>query len=170
VKLFCQIFRGQLAPARGIRLVCVGKKAHLARRLIAIHKPLIRRGLCYGYGHGILDGSPKSRTTQKSICWCDSLRGVPGIALVSWRWHYSKRRRDCSRVLSVCIQATSPKRWQGLVWRVVMSPRARRAFSPTRWLPPTLIDDTRERNSAVQRKCYLVFFDTFTLQFHKFTK
>jgi len=26
VKLFCQIFRGQLAPARVIRLVCVGKK------------------------------------------------------------------------------------------------------------------------------------------------
>jgi len=94
---------------------------------------------------------------SQGLLWClggGITRGGAGIALA----------------FCLCIQATSLKGSQGLVWRFVMSPRARSAFFSTRWLPPTLIDDTRERNSAVQRKCYLVFFDTFTLQFHKFTK
>jgi hypothetical protein len=94
--------------------------------------------------------------------------------------------RDCSGVLALALL----EEVQGLLSRFVSvysgcitqggagvglagcyePPCQVRLFSRTSWLAPTLIDDTRERNSAVQRKCYLVFFDTFTLQFHKFTK
>ena len=36
-------------------------------------------------------------------------RGCLGGALAGWRWHHSRRRGDCSRVLTACIQATSLK-------------------------------------------------------------
>ena len=51
------------------------------------------------------------------------LRGAPGIALgialVSWWWHHSRRHRDCSRVLTVCIQTTSLKGAQEVLWRLL---------------------------------------------------
>jgi len=55
----------------------------------------------------------------------------PGIALVSWWWHHSRGRRDCSRVLTACIQATSLKGTQGVLWWVAKSLRARCFFFPT---------------------------------------
>jgi len=58
-------------------------------------------------------------------------QGDAGGALVSWWWHHSRRRRDCSRVLTVCIEATPLKGAQGLLWRVGMSLRARCFFFPT---------------------------------------
>jgi hypothetical protein len=59
--------------------------------------------------------------SHNSRSWCDSLRDVPRIAPVSWRWHHSRRRRDRSRVLSVCIYATSLKGSQEVLWLVAMS-------------------------------------------------
>ena len=51
------------------------------------------------------------------------LRGAPGIALgialVSWWWHHSRRRGDCSHVLTACVQATSLKGVQGVLWRLL---------------------------------------------------
>jgi hypothetical protein len=66
----------------------------------------------------------KLHVTQQhcySRSWRDSLRGVPRIAPVSWRWHHSRRRRDRSRVLSVCIYATLLEGSQEVLWRVAMS-------------------------------------------------
>jgi hypothetical protein len=57
-------------------------------------------------------------------------QGCAGGALVGWWWHHSRRRRDCSHALTACIQATSLKGAQGVLWRVAMSLRARCFFSP----------------------------------------
>jgi hypothetical protein len=65
-------------------------------------------------------------------------RGAPGIAPVSWWWHHSRRRGggalagsgvwvvhhsrrrgDCSHVLTACIQATSLKGAQEVLWRLL---------------------------------------------------
>ena len=55
---------------------------------------------------------------------------------MSWRWHHSRRRGDCSRVLTLCIQATSLKGAQEVLWRVAMSLRARCFFFPTHSVVP----------------------------------
>jgi hypothetical protein len=60
--------------------------------------------------------------------------GDVGFALVGWRWHNSRRRRDCSHVLTACIQATSLKGAQGMLLWVAMSLRARCFFFPTHLL------------------------------------
>src|SRR6056300_772294 len=46
-------------------------------------------------------------------------QGGAGGALVSWRWHHSRRRGDCSHVLTACIQTTSLKGAQGVLWRLL---------------------------------------------------
>jgi hypothetical protein len=53
--------------------------------------------------------------------WHHSRRrdGVPWRALVGWRWHHSWRRGDCSHVLTVCIQTTSLKGAQEVLWRLL---------------------------------------------------
>ena len=87
--------------------------------------------------------------SHNSKSWCDSLRGVPRIAPVAWRWHHSRRRRDRSRVLSVCICATgtSLKGSQEVllprVWRVAMSLRlpTYRPAAQVLLYPYTLDDD-----------------------------
>ena len=56
-------------------------------------------------------------------------QGAAGVALVGWWWHHSRRRGDCSHVLIACIQATSLKGAQGVLWWVAMSLRARCFFS-----------------------------------------
>jgi hypothetical protein len=58
-------------------------------------------------------------------------RGDAGGALAGWWWHHSRRRRDCSRVLTACIQTTSLKGAQGVLWRVSMNPSARCFFFRT---------------------------------------
>ena len=58
-------------------------------------------------------------------------QGCTGGALAGWWWHLSRRRWDCSRVLTACIQATSLKGAQGMLWWVAMSLRARCFFFPT---------------------------------------
>ena len=50
---------------------------------------------------------------------------------MGWWWHHSRRRGDCSHVLTACIQATSLKGAQGVLWWVAMSLRARCFFFPT---------------------------------------
>jgi hypothetical protein len=60
-----------------------------------------------------------------------SLKETRWGALVGWWLHHSRRRGDCSHVLTVCIQATSLKSVQGVLWRVAMSLRARCFFFPT---------------------------------------
>jgi hypothetical protein len=45
-------------------------------------------------------------------------QGCTGGALVGWRWHHSRRRRVCSRVLTACIQTSSLKGAQGVLWWV----------------------------------------------------
>ena len=56
-----------------------------------------------------------------------------GCALVGWWWHHSRRRGDCPHVLIACIQATTLKGAQGVLWWVAMSLRARCAFFPTHY-------------------------------------
>ena len=48
-----------------------------------------------------------------------SLKETRGGALVGWRWHHSRRRGDCSHVLTACIQATSLKGARGVLWRLL---------------------------------------------------
>jgi hypothetical protein len=52
-------------------------------------------------------------------------QGCAGGALAGCWWHHSRRRGDCSRVLTACIQTTSLKGAQGVIWRIAMSLRAR---------------------------------------------
>jgi hypothetical protein len=58
-------------------------------------------------------------------------QGGAGGALAGWWWHHSRRRRDCSRVLTACVQAPSLKGAQRVPWWVAVSLRARCFFFPT---------------------------------------
>ena len=49
----------------------------------------------------------------------EETRGLLWWALVGRRWHHSRRRGDCSHVLTVCIQITSLKGARGVLWRLL---------------------------------------------------
>ena len=127
---YCSVLRDSVMPQHlsvqvpVVLRSCVGKKKHLARRLIATHQstPCAPSRDCSG-GLAVTFLDEAQRLLSRYVCVYIGYisQRAAGGALMGWWWHHSRRRGDCSHVLtaSACIQTTSLKGAQEVLWRLL---------------------------------------------------